>query len=1296
MELCIHVAGKAKQATFKVLRTEENTDEVAVLFGRTLLNLFRIVIVDGSRVSMDGKTLYEPRRDCVRRVMDALGEPDLEFTEAGIVPLDPVPSGNSDSVVFEIEPAQASFLENALLELTRMPPQPLPRCPGKISLRPLGMLSGVLSVPDTSNQKFSFVIELDHPPDQCLDPPRLYAGPMYRKLSLDDKKKFADQVGKYVEAKWWTPADVESAKPHGPPSNVFGVKQKDKLRLVVDFRQRNRAYPSTTSPPLISFSLALLRTLPKGSIIVADAAAAFYHTRATDPAWLHLGPLGDYLSHRVSFGLSYGPEALDASLGTLWNLYTSIVPSGTGARFVDDMWAHAPDAESYVDESLKVEESNVAIQSLSFNSLLHIMDLCGYNVESRKFQQSRMNEHDEPLNLLGMSIRYVTLNGTSASCIDCGRTHLKEFPLDKLATRPTKQMIFQLCGVLSYDPLRSHLEAKLASDLLRSVVGRYGDWKGAVLDLNEFSNEDKALYLALLDWIREIIANERTCEHAIPVPMNQNALKLRVMTDASHAGAGFVLQIAPRGDTALNGNDVKWFTIWADCWFWKRAELNYHVNRLEAACLYRALKTTSKFIDIQSSSRFGNSVVPVDLIVLNDNSTAVSWSHKPPACDGTESRAIERISAGLRLEVYYLRQTCRSFELRHVAGSDNTEADLLSRYLERPFGNETLNTLIRKRNISMVKKGKLTIPIEELLQLPGDPTDAPPSVLQPLFHQHHKDSPGGGLVLLDQDIDTVRRVRAPLPEPHGHHSSWVEEACSSSYDVGDLCRTAAVLRFCLKFWKSIVNDSIPLPLFPVLFTHSDKLAVVRSAQRTMGTSAEVSGEGELVFDPGSEVIYLKRPLPTGQYQYLPYIPSKSALQNVIIRDAHRRCGHMGVDYTLAQASEWAIQRPIKKAVNLLSTCLHCQMKNAKRSTNAPVTLISDLSDCDPFTYWALDHLSLGNKVNCLSMQDIVTGFCLFAVCDHSFSSTWDAFVNLLDRTPRRPLQILTDKAAVFAQVVERFQRTYGVPCEHITTSGHAAFENGKLERLHQTGLSVLSTKLYMHNLKFDKADPGSSPLLIQRTLDSCSSILNSRPLGQIFVDSQSSRYMITPNTLVFGDSPGIIDCSDSTFQRNSAAIKWLSHYRSVYWQRLKARSCANQAKRAKKVQWVANEPILYFAPKGKLDLGYKIGHVRSLHANRLEIVTSEGKTKFISVHNCVKLKLLHSTEPAPYDTNFCGARVSVRIDSVEYLGTIIEHAPDGLVLVRWDVRADGCGWLDELLPPSELEFVGTGHVTSRI
>jgi hypothetical protein len=129
---------------------------------------------------------------------------------------------------------------------------------------------------------------------------------------------------------------------------------------------------------------------------------------------------------------------------------------------------------------------------------------------------------------------------------------------------------------------------------------------------------------------------------------------------------------------------------------------------------------------------------------------------------------------------------------------------------------------------------------------------------------------------------------------------------------------------------------------------------------------------------------------------------------------------------------------------------------------------------------------------------------------------------------------------------------------------------------------------------------------------------------------------------------------------------------------------------------VANEPILYFAPKGKLDLGYKIGHVRSLHANRLEIVTREGKTKFISVHNCVKLKLLHSTEPAPYDTNFCGARVSVRIDLVEYLGTIIEHAPDGLVLVRWDVRADGCGWLDELLPPSEVEVVGTGHVTSCI
>jgi hypothetical protein len=99
---------------------------------------------------------------------------------------------------------------------------------------------------------------------------------------------------------------------------------------------------------------------------------------------------------------------------------------------------------------------------------------------------------------------------------------------------------------------------------------------------------------------------------------------------------------------------------------------------------------------------------------------------------------------------------------------------------------------------------------------------------------------------------------------------------------------------------------------------------------------------------------------------------------------------------------------------------------------------------------------------------------------------------------------------------------------------------------------------------------------------------------------------------------------------------------------------------------------------GKLDFGVHVGHVKTVVDNKLQL--SSGK--WISIHNCVKLKSI-SVGGSAYDVKFVGARCSIYMEDQLFHGSIIDHQADGMVTVRWDV-VNGQGWLDELLPPSEL------------
>jgi hypothetical protein len=1219
----ITIASVKRTCLLPVLR---GGDEFALLFGRSLLSLFNISTIGAKLVKMGSVVLYDSSVARASRAYDHLDKASRVISSPemsqGVVELNL--KVNSKGVPWSLSPSDQDYMDSLLHEVSQLPPQPFPCCPGRVSLNRYQSSS----IADTESQRWAFVISLDDPPE--FDPSedhRLYSTAMYRKLELSDRERFCEQVEEYVRCQWWTPITRESAIPFGPPACVFAIRQKEKLRLVIDFRARNRSFPSTASQTPISFSLSLLRTLPPGSIFVADAASAFYRIHASTPAWIHCGELGDFLSHRVSFGMSYGPEALDHSLGALWKLFMLIARPGTGARYVDDVWFHTQEDIHH-----------------DTNSLLYLMDRCGFSVDQKKLQFLDTDKGE--VSLFGMRIHYTDGNNLS---VNCCREKLKKFIVEDLRIRPTKAKVFEICGILSYDPLRVHLEEKLISDLLRSVVGCYGDWQGP-LDLNEFSAVDLQLYQAIISRIAEIVHEHDSCDHRFALPQRGSGTEtLRLVTDASHSGAGFLIQIQT--------GEHDWSTIFADAWWHKRDELKHHSNRLEASCLFRGMRCLSKFIEYSLNSRSNSSVNrSLTLLIQTDNTSALAWAQKPPNSDGYESRAIERLSEALRAELFHLKSLCSSLKIGHIAGILNNEADKLSRYLSK------FAPMVQARDRDRASRKAKPKPLMQDLRSRVPAMDVP-DVVRRTSHRNEK-------------------VAAILNGHHRPYRSWIEDVAQTCYGFPNLCFMVAIARYAFRIWSCSAQKKA-LPACPDLYKDEDELAAIRLSQTNM-VAADIANEGQLHYDPGSDIIYLQRALPTGQYQFVPYIPASSIVHSMILRDAHRKTMHMGVDFTLVQTQRFGLQRPIKRTMSLIQTCIHCQMKNASQKINGPVHMISNISDCPPFSYWAIDHVSVGNKVTALSMMCLTTGYCLFSYCsDHGYQATFQAFMNLLDRCPRGPAQVFSDKASVFSLIMGRYQQLNGVAVDHITTSGQAAFENGKLERLHRSGISVLGTKTYLEKIRVTQ---DSSPLMVQRLLDACAKILNNRPLGQVIDSVSSSRFILTPNVLVFG--PDSIDSQSNSFDspcsktlRNQTL--WLNSFRSIYWQRLKAASCTNQAKKSADrlhTRFVCNEPVIYVTKSkpGKLDLGVSIGHVKTVVDNRLQL----SNDKWVSIHNCMKLKTIIVGSTA-FDVTFVGARCSTYMDDNLFYGTIIEHQADGLVLVRWDL-VNGQGWLDELLPPAEL------------
>lgn len=70
------------------------------------------------------------------------------------------------------------------------------------------------------------------------------------------------------------------------------------------------------------------------------------------------------------------------------------------------------------------------------------------------------------------------------NCERVDRCHRARVHLDNLRAKPTKRLIFALAGLIGYDPMRCHLEARYVADTLRSLCGAVYSTQSFDDDLN--------------------------------------------------------------------------------------------------------------------------------------------------------------------------------------------------------------------------------------------------------------------------------------------------------------------------------------------------------------------------------------------------------------------------------------------------------------------------------------------------------------------------------------------------------------------------------------------------------------------------------------------------------------------------------------------------------------------------------------------------------------------------------------------------------------------------------------------
>ncbi|KAF4650830.1 hypothetical protein FOZ61_011004, partial [Perkinsus olseni] len=485
----------------------------------------------------------------------------------------------------------------------------------------------------------AYVAELYLP---ALSVPRVavgdYALAMYRRLSSALQQSYAELVGDFVNKGFWAEAPPSNGgqSPSVPAANVFLVTNKSssqppsKSRLVCDLRPINSALPlaAVHGGPGLADVLCSVRMTAPMALATADIKSAFYSIRLSPesgtPAISIKTAVGNYITARVSFGVSAGPLALRGTLGV----------GVSGYRCSDvatDTWLH-----DYFDD-LVIAGLPVAVAH-NLCQLLRFLFLGGFLSQEKKLAVATVPRSVEEMQAVFAECGMDVSNGSAVSIFNT-------------------DFVYRL---------------SLVGGCFAAV-----DWD-CVCDLASMSDDYKLAYLELVRWGREICEAESVpCSHAVMVRTNEpQPIKLEVCSDASLFGGGFAIY----SDGQLIYEDAVRFS--------RSQTLHSSNRRELRLCLLALRKVAEivEFC-AKSACKKRRGVVPLEVCFRCDNRPSLAWiqsgSLKLQSSKVLERRALVRLVDAIGSELEVIREHS-SLSLDFIPGASNTHADSLSSLLDRP------------------------------------------------------------------------------------------------------------------------------------------------------------------------------------------------------------------------------------------------------------------------------------------------------------------------------------------------------------------------------------------------------------------------------------------------------------------------------------------------------------------------------------------------------------------------------------------------------------------------------------
>ncbi|KAF4688283.1 hypothetical protein FOZ60_002936 [Perkinsus olseni] len=1103
--------------------------------------------------------------------------------------------------------------------------------------------------------------------------------------------------------------------PSVPAANVFLVTNKSssqppsKCRLVCDLRPINSALPiaAVHGGPSLADVLCSVRMTAPMALATADIKSAFYSIRLSPesgtPAISIKTAVGNYITARVSFGVSAGPLALRGTLGV----------GVSGYRCSDvatDTWLH-----DYFDDLEK--KLAVATVPRSVEEMQAVFAECGMDVS------------------IGSAVSIFNTDFVYSS--------RKESPLTQ---RLSKKAFFGISGLLSFDCAKLHARARLLADTLRSLVGSCFaavDWD-CVCDLASMSDDYKLAYLELVRWGREICEAESVpCSHAVMVRTNESQpIKLEVCSDASLFGGGFAIY----SDGQL---------IYEDAVRFSRSQTLHSSNRRELRLCLLALRKVAEIVEYSTKSACKKrGVVPLEVCFRCDNRPSLAWiqsgSLKLQSSKVLERRALVRLVDAIGSELDVIREHS-SLSLDFIPGASNTHADSLSRLLDRPVedaGGRCLGEVLIPR------KGGGVLDTHEVLEdqccaifeasqstdrwfspediFTGGSTDAVDhdflrlaadsccllrdeslegeigTALQPFSSAIVDGTCGSASLLMTTltTVDTIYSVRDCLgslgPDLCRVTSAAdvqcepvIEAIARGCCDLDSALWRLRFLRFILQSWRTLSSTPPRPPVDELYFDPSEcydrtNLAVAaRSAQRLMfevttGHSPPSYLGDRLPQDGGPlqrlickecpEVYVFRSGLPSGEPVLTFHLPRAAAVfRRLVVFDAHRRSLHTIVSV----------------ARDVIAGCTACRIAHAIRGWHCPPGCgeaelsAEEMSKYPPYTFATADVVALGDGVKAVSVQCRFSRHCIWRDLPSGVESTANVVAALIRiQAITGGMKILWVDCASYFRSREFRESTWNKMSTTVRLLPRHAPWTGSHERHHRTMLNYL--RMVTRN------SAGRVKLLSsvdRETLyDRVALTHNSMPLGGYIVSGPELRYMC-PDLLAYGHVRAIGASAAIKLEVPHLPYKVCKQSRQVYisevWSRIKKANLDVRPRlRAAYDDLDPGRTVLVFVPTArKLAQPFVIAHVVRRVNHRVEVVHSTGARTMEHCYNVVPFSR-HPKDYVPLAQGPSLIDMPLDVWVVDpsghgdwYRGVVVDQSGTLEVLVRWE-NGDPEQWLD--------------------